>query len=224
MKRRKVKAEASPAEEIPIPGMGNVPDLDMSDAFQSTSEPGVVAASVVDDDSALNGADRIREERKTRLASGTQPDSKPDWFDDRGLDELMATPKEKSQTDGEETSPFSDMWSESKAEEADRFAAQLSGQWNESILENEDMLSPLAKIMDRLAILEEEKKAATMRLEEEFRMRGELEEKFYRQKRELLEESAAEIQAKAYAGMASGSQATSSIPSAPEAGNEPQSS
>ena len=58
-------------------------------------------------------------------------------------------------------------------------------------------LSPLSKIMERLAILEEEKNAADQRLEEEFRLRGELEEKFYRQKREILEEAAAEIQADA---------------------------
>ena len=181
----------------------NVPDLDMSDAFQSDEE-------------------KLREERMARLAAsgstGSQPSeedttdmSKPDWFDDRGLDELMTTPKAGSM-DGESSTsadananPFdtSDLWSdqESRAEEQERFAAQLSGQWNDSILENEDKLGPLAKIMDRLAILEEEKKAAVLRLEEEFKMRNELEEKFYQAKREPLEEAAAEVQAEAYAGM-----------------------
>ena len=169
----------------------NVPDLDMPDAFQSDEE-------------------KLREERMARLAAsgGTQQPSsedKPDWFDDRGLDELMTTPK--ASTEEEESysnsNPFdtSDMWSESKAEEQERFAAQLSGQWNDSILENEDKLGPLAKIMDRLAILEEEKKAATLRLQEEFQMRNELEERFYQQKRAALEEAAAEVQAEAYAGM-----------------------
>ena len=56
--------------------------------------------------------------------------------------------------------------------------------------------------MERLAILEEEKKASDLRLEEEFRMRGEMEEKFYRQKRELLREASAEVQAEAFVGMA----------------------
>mmetsp|Transcript_28406 Transcript_28406/g.39924 ORF Transcript_28406/g.39924 Transcript_28406/m.39924 type:complete len:372 (-) Transcript_28406:387-1502(-) len=88
-----------------------------------------------------------------------------------------------------------------KAEEQDRFAAQLSGNWNEQILANEDKLSPLSKIMERLAILEEEKNAADLRLEEEFRLRGELEEKYYREKRDLLEGAAAEVQANAYEGM-----------------------
>ena len=163
---------------------GNVPDLDMSDAFPTEEE-------------------KLREERLARLAAsggtGTE-ESKPDWFDDRGLDELMTTPK----ADTSDADAGDDLWGagqESRAEEQDRFAAQLSGQWNDSILQNEDKLGPLAKIMDRLAILEEEKKAAVLRLEEEFRMRNELEEKFYQQKREALEEAAAEVQAEAYAGM-----------------------
>merc|ERR1712071_33149 len=72
------------------------------------------------------------------------------------------------------------------ADEQTRFTQQLSGNWNEQILSNEDKLSPLSKIMERLAILEEEKNAANLRLEEEFRLRGELEEKFYKQKRNIL--------------------------------------
>ena len=196
VKRRRVKKEV--AAEAPVAteeGMAmaadygaveesNVPDLDMTDAFPTEEE-------------------KLREERMARLASGTQPSTgedsdKPDWFDDRGLEDLM--------TDGNQAqaaeSPFGgDLWSESKAEEQERFAAQLSGQWNDSILENEDQLGPLAKIMDRLAILEEEKKAGLLRLEEEFRLRNEMEEKFYQQKRQVLEEAAAEVQAAAYAGM-----------------------
>ena len=126
--------------------------------------------------------EQLREERMARLASGTQPTTE----DDSGKPE-------------------------SKAEEQERFAAQLSGQWNDSVLENEDQLGPLAKIMDRLAILEEEKKAGLLRLDEEFRLRNELEEKFYQQKRQVLEEAAAEVQAAAYAGMGGdgGDEATS---------------
>ena len=163
----------------------NVPDLDMTDAFPTEEE-------------------KLREERMARLASGTQPsadDDKPDWFDDRELEDLMTGGNQRDQ-DQAADSPFGgDLWSESKAEEQERFAAQLSGQWNDSILENEDQLGPLAKIMDRLAILEEEKKAGLLRLEEEFRLRNEIEEKFYQQKRQVLEEAAAEVQAAAYAGM-----------------------
>jgi len=53
-------------------------------------------------------------------------------------------------------------------------------------------------------ILEEEKKAQVLLLEEEFKLRNELEEKFYQQKRKALEEAAAEVQAEAYAGMGDG--------------------
>ena len=79
-----------------------------------------------------------------------------------------------------------------------RFAAQLSGNWNGQILEKGDELSPLANIMERLALLEDEKQAADERLQEEFRLREENEERFYREKRKLLEEAAAQVQAKAY--------------------------
>lgn len=194
VKRRRVKKDV--AAEAPMAteeGMAmaadygtveesNVPDLDMADAFPSEEE-------------------QLREERMARLASGTQPSEddnsdKPDWFDDRGLEDLMTEGNQAQAAD----SPFGDLWSESKAEEQERFAAQLSGQWNDSVLENEDQLGPLAKIMDRLAILEEEKKAGLLRLDEEFRLRNELEEKFYQQKRQVLEEAAAEVQAAAYAG------------------------
>lgn len=86
----------------------------------------------------------------------------------------------------------------SEAEQS-RFQQQLSGDWNSQVLQNNDKLDPLAGIMERLAVLEEEKIAADRRLEEEFKLREENEEMFYRQKRELLEEAAAEIQASAYA-------------------------
>ena len=148
---------------------GQVPDLDMSDAFptEASSDAG-------------SDADAF----------------KPDWFDDRGIDQLKGE-KQQDSLFGD-----NDPWAESKADEQSRFAAQLSKDWNDSVVANEDKLSPLSKIMERLAILEEEKKASDLRLEEEFRMRGEMEEKFYRQKRELLREASAEVQAEAFVGMA----------------------
>ena len=102
------------------------------------------------------------------------------------------------------TQPDQDISSETTPEEQDRFAKQLSGDWNAQILANEDKLSPLSKIMERLAILEEEKIAADKRLEEEFQLRTELEEKYYREKREMLEEAAAEVQADAYVSLDGG--------------------
>eukprot|EP00544_Gedaniella_sp_CCMP2646_P011030 CAMPEP_0202483512 /NCGR_PEP_ID=MMETSP1361-20130828/2747_1 /ASSEMBLY_ACC=CAM_ASM_000849 /TAXON_ID=210615 /ORGANISM="Staurosira complex sp., Strain CCMP2646" /LENGTH=387 /DNA_ID=CAMNT_0049111809 /DNA_START=157 /DNA_END=1320 /DNA_ORIENTATION=- len=116
---------------------------------------------------------QLREDRMERLKTGTQSP----------LDEFGA--------------PTID-FSESPAEEQERFAQQMSDSWNAQIMANSEELQPLAKVMERLAILEEEKKAADARLEEEFRLRTQLEEKFYREKREILEEAAAEVQAGAY--------------------------
>jgi len=99
------------------------------------------------------------------------------------------------------------------AEEADaqaRFASQMSQEWNESIVNNSEKLEPLAKVMERLAILEEERNAAEKRLEEEFRLRTDLEEKFYKDKRQILEEAAAEIQADAYSNLDANSSANGS--------------
>ena len=89
---------------------------------------------------------------------------------------------------------------EAQEAEAARFQAQLTGNWNDQILsKSEEELSPLANIMDRLALLEQEKQAADERLQEEFRLREENEERFYREKRNLLEEAAAAVQAEVYA-------------------------
>lgn len=82
--------------------------------------------------------------------------------------------------------------------EQTRFQQQLSETWNDQIVENTDKLEPLAQVMDRLALLEEEKNAADKRLKEEFKSREENEENFYIEKRKLLEQAAAEIQVSAY--------------------------
>lgn len=101
-----------------------------------------------------------------------------------------------------------------------RFQAQLSGNWNDSILaKKEEELSPLASIMERLALLEEEKQAADERLQEEFRLREENEERFYRQKRELLEEAAAQIQADIYAKPNGGDKVPAATTKATESSN-----
>jgi len=85
------------------------------------------------------------------------------------------------------------------ASSSSRFQQQLSGDWNEQILRNEDRLSPLAEVMKKLALLEEQKVAATRRLEEEFERRAEVEEAYYREQRKVLEEAVARVQEDAYA-------------------------
>jgi len=81
-----------------------------------------------------------------------------------------------------------------------RFQQQMSGDWNQQIIENSDELEPLAEVMNLLAVLEEERVAADKRLQEEFKAREVNEEKFYLEKRKVLEEAAASVQAQAYSG------------------------
>jgi len=161
------------------------PDLDMmtSDAFQSPEEQAAWEAEM----------DEIQKTRKERL----EESGAADWFtpscDDEPVDEEILSQNELE--------PTSEMDPLIASGEKSRFASQLAGDWNEQILANEDKLSPLAKVMERLAILEEENSAANLRLEEEFRLRGDLEEKFYKDKRKILEEAAVEVQTNAYVDM-----------------------
>merc|ERR1712161_113290 len=93
--------------------------------------------------------------------------------------------------------------------EQSRFQQQLSGNWNNQVLANGDKLEPLAQVMNLIALLEEEKIAADERLQEEFKSREQNEEKFYLEKRKLLEEAGAEIQASAYASINDSSNSSS---------------
>ena len=173
VKKKKVEAES---EEVSTgTANGNVEDLSMDDAFKTPEEQEEWEAEMT----------AIQNTRRERL----EDSSAADWF------------TASEETVAEEVLSQQPKSSFEASEEQTRFASQLAGDWNEQILANEDKLSPLGKIMERLAILEEEKNAATMRLEEEFRLREDLEEKFYREKRNLLEEAAAEVQADAYANI-----------------------
>jgi len=175
MKRRRMKKKVEPApEEFPPVTNSNVPDLDMpEDAFKPI-KPEPAAAPVAPAPSPVPVSEA----------------GSADWFE-----EQAAIPEQFGGS-------YDEAGTGESAYEQDRFAAQLTGNWNQQILDNEDKLSPLSKVMERLAILEEEKRAADMRLEEEFRLKAELEEKFYDQKRKLLEDAVAEVQADAYASMA----------------------
>jgi hypothetical protein len=157
----------------------DVPDLDMSDAW--TSDEAM-------DDDALLRKQRMKE-RIDRL-SGSDDD---DVLRQERMDRLSGAGARPPQFEEAFSNPFAN-----PLDQQNRFVEQLSGNWNAKILANEDKLEPLALLMERLAILEEEKNAADARLEEEFRMRAELEEKYYRNKRQILEEAAADVQASAY--------------------------
>lgn len=140
------------------------------------------------------------------MAVNTDPVSGDDWFDPEykvTADEESALASRRERLEAASGMPNGGMTDsgltpQEEAAAQSRFAAQLSDNWNQQVVDNQDALEPLGKVMERLAILEEERVAAEKRLDEEFRLRTELEEKFYRSKRELLEEAAAEIQIASY--------------------------
>eukprot|EP00547_Thalassionema_nitzschioides_P007649 CAMPEP_0194213198 /NCGR_PEP_ID=MMETSP0156-20130528/13575_1 /TAXON_ID=33649 /ORGANISM="Thalassionema nitzschioides, Strain L26-B" /LENGTH=320 /DNA_ID=CAMNT_0038941175 /DNA_START=289 /DNA_END=1251 /DNA_ORIENTATION=- len=165
--RKKKKPEPEPVVQETEEVSNNIPDLDMTASFEAADE-----------------AEKLRDERIERLASGQPEESS--WFDSEELPSL---------SNGE---GVSNPIPSSSEDESNRFAQQLSGGWNESVLANEDNLGPLAQVMEKIALLEDERQATEARLEEEFRLRGEMEEKYYKKKRAILEDAAAEIQTAAY--------------------------
>jgi Sec-independent protein translocase protein TatA len=85
-----------------------------------------------------------------------------------------------------------------KLAEQSRFQQQLSGNWNNQILEAGDTLEPIALVMNKIALLEQEKIAALKRLDEEYAQRTAIEEKYYKEQRQLLEETARNVQSTAF--------------------------
>lgn len=137
-------------------------------------------------DSAAEAAAQAKKERLERL--------------ERGLEQ-------------QQSSIASDIISEyDLSAEQSRFQQQVNGSWNERILANNDKLETLAEIMNKLALLEEEKIAAEKRIKEEFKLREENEEKFYLEKRKLLENAATQIQISANVDSASAVNTSASPP------------
>ena len=203
-KRRRVKKKA-PVEE-PMMGTGEIPDLDMSTAFEDEFKKGMGVDSTSAPTAPIEETEaemkaRIRKERMERLEAA-QARSEA-----REAEEAQAAAAAANDGYDWATASESDIASEVLAQQQSpdeaaaaqsRFQAQMSGQWNDQVMANEESLSPLAIVMQKIAVLEEEKIAANMRLDEEFARRMELEEKFYEEKRALLEQAAAGISAEAY--------------------------
>ena len=158
------------------------------------ASPPAFSGEIPDLDMSKAFADEVKEQVNVDLPSaleGTRQD--PDWF---------------SASESDIASEVLDQQPlQSSTAEASRFASQLSGDWNQQVLDNEEQLSPLAKVMERIALLEEERKAENERLEEEFRLRKDIDEKYYREKRAALEEAATEISMAAYGGLSDDSEA-----------------
>jgi Sec-independent protein translocase protein TatA len=197
VRRRRVKKKKveEVVEEDPFVGFradqgelaNNVPDLAADDA---PNEEGVRAAKSLEEANEELRRESMEEEaaerRKQRLERLENSYGQPAG----GEDDALAQ-QELASTSGYDTSL-------TDADEQSRFQQQLGGTWNDRVLANEEDLTPLAEVMERLAILEDEKMSADQRLQEEFRLREENEERFYREKRVLLEEAATKIQAQAY--------------------------
>lgn len=158
-----------------LPLTENVPDLDAFDNGEGDDDEEMSLAERRAMDSMNEAREQLKKERMERLQSGsTSSSSSP-----KGAPHDESTAMEVM--------------------EKSRFQQQLAGDWNGKILEKGDKLDPLASIMDRLALLEDEKLAADKRLQEEFKLRETNEERYYREKRKLLEDAAAQVQAVAYA-------------------------
>jgi len=178
--RRKKKTVEVQEEPLPAPTkdlLTEYPDLEMLDETSSST------ATTTDDE-----ASTLRAQRLQRLDGGSTPTAEPDWF--TASEQDIAT-----QILNPPSSPPVETF------ESNRFQSQLSAEeWNAQIMANEDKLSPLAMAMKRLAILEEEKQAADRRLEEEYQRRMDNEDKFYLEKRRVLEDVIGEIQEGIYGG------------------------
>lgn len=198
---------------FPADVTGNIPaDLDMTDDFAQAEDKAMKALEEANEelrkeaemegmvdanrDKTMDSYDEAmaasRKERLARLQGG-QPSSEED---------LLAQ-QELASVQGYDT--------DTMMAQQNRFQAQLAGTWNDQIVDKSDELSPLADIMDRLAILEEEKNTADARLQEEFKLREANEEQFYNEKRKLLTEAAQQVQAAAYA-IPNGQNDSTSIP------------
>ena len=85
-----------------------------------------------------------------------------------------------------------------KLAEQNRFQQQLSGNWNDQVLKAGDTLEPIALVMNQIALLEQEKNAALKRLDEEYTQRTAIEERYYKEQRQLLDETARNVQSTAF--------------------------
>jgi hypothetical protein len=198
-RRRRKKVEEVVEEEEPVfnledtqqPLANNVPDLEMSEAAGKAMKAMDEANEQLRKEMEEEEAAQRRKDRIERLQGGDTSSSSSS--SSSSSEDSMAA-NEMAMDSGYDAAAFS------PSDEQNRFQAQMSGSWNENVVSKEEELAPLAKLMEKLALLEEEKNANDARLQEEFRLREENEERFYKEKRKLLESTAAKIQADAYAG------------------------
>jgi hypothetical protein len=204
-RRRRVKKTVAVEEEPAIGDVNqgtvtkNIPDLAMEDGMSeaeksmSEAEKSMMASMELANEELRKEQEQIdldasadrRKSYMERLESGQPPKDVEDGAVQKELASTSGSGYDLSTTEDDDAGA--------------RFQAQMSGNWNDQMLAMEEDLTPLAELMERLSILEDEKNANDSRLQEEFRLREENEQRYYKEKRVLLEEAAAKIQAQAYA-------------------------
>jgi hypothetical protein len=192
-KKKKVVEEEEAADDFEVPRDEDIlkeyPDLDMLDA----DLPPTSSSSSAE----VSEEEKLRAERLERLGGGSGNSSasstgEPDWFT-ASEEDVASAVLDQPMNGNVPRDPALEQY------ESTRFQSQLSvEEWNKQIMANEDELAPLSMVMKRLAILEEEKQAADRRLEEEYQRRMDNEDKFYLEKRKVLEEAITDIQEGVY--------------------------
>jgi Sec-independent protein translocase protein TatA len=177
-KRRRLKRKISTIEDLDMmdedyPVMGSSPTMTSETLEESPEERKIRLERLARLEASLEESDRLWEKRVQEME---EQESK---FGGEVQDERSFVTAQQQQST---TQPSS------------RFLSQLSPEWNQNVISNEDKLQPLAKIMEQLALLEEEREATMKRLEEEYRRKNETETLFYEKKRDLLKSAASDIQ------------------------------
>jgi hypothetical protein len=190
--RRRVRKAVEPAETTT-----SVPDtLEMpSDESEMMLMMGQGITTTTMEAEALDGAESPPLMSSDNTATKDEPEISPEEqaIIDREFDQYTLTEPSWYNDDNGDTIA-ADLGGTS------RFQEQLNGSWNDRILANQDKLEPLAAVMQKIALLQEEKAAAEARLQEEFQRREQLEQDYYEKQKELLEEAVVQIQSQAYAG------------------------
>jgi len=169
--RRRVRKKTPPAEETPPAIAQDVPPAMESNVPDlEMPEPALANANGVQEPQYTDEEAEAIQKEFDRYTMPEDLNGKADWMNDdydTNVDDAAA------QT---------------------RFQQQMSNSWNDQILANEDKLSPISTVMNKIALLEEERKTAQDRLEEEFKKRREMDDQFFQQQRELLEDAMRQVQ------------------------------
>ena len=181
--RRRVKRVAPAATENPD-------ELEAPAVLPTTAQEGKVT-----DDPFVNGMPESTE------PSLSQPQQQQQEYTPEELAQINADFDKYTLMDNENDLMGAD--SSADASSSSRFQQQLSGDWNAQILEKNAELEPVAKVMELIALLEQEKVANDARLEQEFRQRAENEQAIYERQRQLLQDAILQVQQAAFASSSS---------------------